>query len=218
MSGEYVVHGAPGSGSAVVEAALTLIGAPWRLVDLKEWTDVQTDPEMGRLNPLRQVPALILPSGEVMTESAAILLRLAEAHPEAGLAPSLDAPERAQFLRWMVYIPAQIYAMYWVRDVPSRLTATTEAAEVIKARTAERIADCWRMMDEQLTPAGRYLVGDDLSVLDLYLTVISRWTPRRRRFYEVAPKLSEVVRRVDAEPRLQAFWAERMPFEDGWEG
>lgn len=218
MSGEYMVHGAPGSGSAVVEATLTLIGAPWRLVDLKEWTDVQTDPEMARLNPLRQVPALVMPSGEVMTESAAILLRLSEAHPEAGLAPGPDAPGRAQFLRWMIYIPAQIYSMYWVRDVPSRLTATPEAAEIVKTRTAERIADCWRMMDEQLTPAGRYLIGDRLSVLDLYVTIVSRWTPGRRRFYEVAPKLSEVVRHVDAEPRLAAFWAERMPFEPGWEG
>jgi len=215
--GEYVVHGAPGCGSVIVEAALTLIGAPWRLVDLKNWTDVQTDPEIGRLNPQRQLPALILPSGEVMTESAAILLRLAEAHPEAGLAPAVDAPERAQFLRWMAYIPAQIYSMYWVRDVPARLTAGPEAAAVIRTRTAERIADCWRMMDDQARP-GRYVVGDTLSVLDLYVTVASRWTPRRRRFYEVAPKLAEVVRRVDAEPRLAAFWAERMPFTEGWEG
>jgi GST-like protein len=202
----------------VVEAALTLIGAPWRLVDLADWTDVQTDAEMGRLNPLRQVPAVVLPSGEVMTESAAILLYLAERHPEAALAPPPEAPGRAQFLRWMVYIPAQIYSMYWVRDVPSRLTEGPEAAEVVKARTAERIADCWRMMDAQLTPAGPYIFGDRLSALDLYVTVVSRWTPRRRRFYAAAPKLAEVVRRVDAEPRLAAFWAERMPFDEGWEG
>lgn len=214
---EYVVHGAPGSGSAAVEAALTLIGAPWRLVDLKQWTDVQTDAEMGRLNPQRQVPALVLPNGEVMTESAAILIHLADTHPEARLAPRPEAPERAQFLRWMVYIPAQIYSMYWVRDVPSRLTEGPEAAEVIRTRTAERIADCWRMMDQQANP-GRYIVGDALSVLDLYVAVVSRWTPRRRRFYEAAPKLAEVVRRVDAEPRLAAFWAERFPFDEGWEG
>ena len=42
--------------------------------------------------------------------------------------------------------------------------------------------------------------------------------PRRRRFYAEAPRLAEVVRRVDAEPRLQPFWAERFPFEPGWEG
>ena len=63
--------------------------------------------------------------------------------------------------------------------------------------TAERIADCWRMMESQLTP-GQYLLGDQLTVLDLYVAVVSRWGPRRVRFYEVAPRMAEVVKRVDA--------------------
>lgn len=86
----------------------------------------------------------------------------------------------------------------------------------IKAATADRIADCWAMMEGQLTP-GRYLLGDELSVLDLYVAVVSRWGPRRRRFYELAPRMSEVVRRVDADPRLAAFWKARFPFVEGWE-
>ena len=54
-------------------------------------------------------------------------------------------------------------------------------------------------------------------MLDLYVAVVSRWGPRRQRFYEVAPKMSEVVRRVDADPRLAAFWEARFPFVEGWE-
>lgn len=115
MASEYVVWGAKGSGSVPVEAALTLIGAPYELRDLANWYDVQTDAEAGRLNPQRQLPALVLASGEVITESAAILLYLAEAHPQARLAPPADAPERAQFLRWMIYVPAHIYSMCWAR-------------------------------------------------------------------------------------------------------
>jgi GST-like protein len=167
---------------------------------------------------MRQIPALVLPSGELMTESAAILVWLAEAHPEARLAPAPGEPGRAQFLRWMAFIAAQIYALYWVRDVPSRLAEGADAEEVIKARTLERIADCWRIMGEQVRPAGRFLLGEELSVLDLYVAVASRWSPRRTRFYAAAPRLVPVVRAVDAEPRLAAFWAARMPFEPGWEG
>ncbi len=48
----------------------------------------------------------------------------------------------------------------------------------------------------------RYLLGDRVSVLDLYVAVVSRWQPRRLRFYREAPRMAEVVRRVDAEPRL----------------
>jgi GST-like protein len=130
------------------------------------------------------------------------------------LGPTLDDPRRAQFLRWMTFIPAAIYSMFWVRDEPSRLVGEDPAAqEEIRRRTAERIAECWRVMDSQITP-GRFLLGDDLSVLDLYVAVASRWTPRRARFAVEAPGMAEVVRRVDALPALQAFWAMRFPFED----
>jgi GST-like protein len=64
-------------------------------------------------------------------------------------------------------------------------------------------------MDAQVSP-GRYILGEDLSVLDLYVTVESCWGPRRARFYQEAPKMAEVVRRVDQDPRLVALWNERL--------
>jgi GST-like protein len=217
MSGPFTIYGAKGSGSVAVEAVLQLLGVPYDLVDAPAELSEAFDEAVGAINPMKQVPALVLPSGEVMTESAAMMIALADLHPQARMAPAPTDPKRAQFLRWMVYIPAAIYSIYWVRDVPSRLAATPEAEEVIKQRTAERIAECWRIMDEQVNP-GRFILGDDLSVLDIYVAVVSRWTPKRRRFYEVAPRMSEVVRRVDAEPRLAALWGERFPFVEGWEG
>ncbi len=209
----YVVYGALGSGSVPVEAALTLIGAPYRV---EEFVTYASEAERARIaphNPMRQVPVLVTPDGETITESAAILLWLTERHPEAGLAPPPGDARRGQFLRWMAFIPAEIYSMYWVRDVPSRLVGDDAAAQAeVDRRTLERIADCWRVMEGQTRP-GRFILGDDLTVLDLYLAVVSRWRPLRRRFHEVAPRLGQVARRVDALPELQAFWAERFPFE-----
>lgn len=72
-------------------------------------------------------------------------------------------------------------------------------------------------MEGQLSP-GRFLLGDRMTMLDLYVTVVSRWRPMRRRFYIEAPRMAEVVRRIDALPELADFWATRYPFEDGWEG
>jgi GST-like protein len=217
MNGPYVVHGAAGSGSVPVEATLTLLGLAYSVVENAPWEGGAAADAVGRINPLRQVPALVLPSGELMTESAAILIHLADSHPEGRLSPAPDAPERAQFLRWMVYVPAAIYSMFWVRDEPSRLAADKAHEAVILERTAARIADCWAMMDAQVRP-GRYILGDEMSVLDLYVTMVSRWSPRRRRFYEAAPRMAEVVRRVDADPRLADLWARRAPFAAGWEG
>lgn len=217
MAKPYLVYGARGSGSVAVEAALTLLERPYKVVELAPEGDNADAEAVEKINPLRQVPAVVLPNGQLMTESAAILIHLADSHPEARLAPAPGAKGRAQFLRWMVYIPAQIYSLYWVRDVPSRLAADPKGEATILARTAARIADCWRLMDAQVEP-GRYILGSQLSVLDLYVTVLSRWQPRRMRFYEAAPKLAEVVRRVDADPRLEELWADRMPFTQGWEG
>lgn len=217
VNAAYTIYGALGSGSVPVEATLTLLGQPYAVIEAPTWEGESQQAKVAVVNPLKQIPALVTPAGETITESAAILIWLADNHPQAGLSPALDAPERAQFLRWMTFIPASIYSLFWVRDEPSRLVGDDPAMQArVKAATADRIADCWAMMESQLTP-GRYLLGDRMTVLDLYVAVISRWGPRRVRFYEVAPRMAEVVRRVDADPRLTAFWAERFPFFEGWE-
>lgn len=215
MSDRFTVYGALGSGSVPVEAALTLLGVAYDVVEGATWIDdAQILARVEKVNPLKQIPALVLPDGAIMTESAAMLIWLADSHGRLG--PGPDDPGRAQFLRWMVYVPAAIYSLFWVRDDPSRLSPDPATGELIKTRTAERILDCWRMMDGQIEP-GKFLLGDALTVLDLYVAVVSRWGAGRRRFYEVAPKMAAVVKRVDALPELEAFWAARFPFEPGWE-
>ena len=200
----FVLYGAPGSGATPVHAALTLAGVRVKVVDVAPWQGDSERDKVAGVNPMRQVPVLVLPSGEVMTESAAMLIWIADQYPAAALAPPPGDRMRAQYLRWMSFVSSAIYSLYWIRDEPSRLAPTPEGQAAILDRTAERIAQCWRLMNEQLRPEGRYLLGDQLSVLDLYVTVVSRWQPRRLRFYREAPRMAEVVRRVDAEPRLVA--------------
>jgi GST-like protein len=208
------IYGAAATGSVPIEATLTLLGLPYDLIE-----GDRDDPYAitGPVNPLRQIPTLVLPGGEVMTESAAILMWLADRYPEGGLAPAPLHRRRAAYLRWMSFVSSAIYALYWIRDDPSRLIDDKAGQAAIRERTAGRMAECWRVMDAQIRP-GAYILGDQLSVLDLYVTVLSRWGPRRRRFYAEAPNMAEVVRRVDADSRLAEFWAARFPFEAGWEG
>lgn len=212
------LFGANGSGAVAVELALTLIGQPYDLVDAYTWDedDVESGDKVLVANPMRQVPALVLPSGEAITESAAILTWLAETYPDAGLAPAAGDALRGQFLRWMSFVSSAIYALYWVKDDPSRLVPDPAGHDALTQRTLERIAYCWKMMESQVAP-GQYILGDQITVLDLYVAVVSRFKPRRRRFYEVAPRMGEIVRRVDADPRLAPVFAARMDYP-GWEG
>ncbi|MEW5685998.1 MAG: glutathione S-transferase family protein [Pseudomonadota bacterium] len=231
MSDRYILYSAIGSGGVAVEAALTLIGAPYELIEAPtfEFDDPEAGDRVLAANPMRQVPALVLPGGaasdaaagaagggEVLTESAAILIRLGELHPEAGLAPGLDDPRRGAFLRWMSFVGSQIYAHFWLKDDPSRLVADATLHPDVNRRIEARILDCWQVMERGTAP-GRYILGDELTVLDLYVAVVSRFRPRRQHFYAAAPRLGEVARRVDEDPRLAAFWAERYPFFEGWD-
>ena len=210
------LYGAPASGSVAVEATLTLLGIPFRVIDAETWVDVKARDKVAPANPLRQVPALIFPDGEIMTESAAILLHFADLHPESNLAPAVTDPRRRAFLRWMTYVSTSIYSLYWLKTDPGRIGFARadheRAVDAVHAVVSER----WKLMDAQISP-GTYLLGDTMSVLDIYVTVISRFGPWRNRFYEAAPGLTPIVKRVDADPRLQHFWERRFPFDEGWE-
>ena len=94
----YTVYGFPRSGSCTVELALAAIGVHYERREVDIRADAQRDAAYAALNPHRKIPAVRTPEGELLTESVAILLTLAERHPEAGLLPTMPA-ERAQALR-----------------------------------------------------------------------------------------------------------------------
>ena len=102
------VYGAQASGSVAVEAALTLLDIPHKLIEGATWADASARERVAGANPMRQIPTIVYPSGEVMTESAAILIDLADRHPAARLAPSVDDERRRQFLRWMFFVSASV--------------------------------------------------------------------------------------------------------------
>ena len=216
MDSRYILYGARGSGSVAVEATLALLGVDHDVQDLAVLSDPAISDALAQINPMRQLPALVLPSGELMTESAAILIWLADNHPQGRLSPPVGDARRAAFLRWMAFVSAAIYALFWIFDEPSRMTDGPAGQTQIKQRIEGRLAQCWATMEAQIDP-GAFLMGDDISVLDLYVTVISRWEPGRRRFYEVAPRMGEIVRRIDTDARLADLWARRFPFKPGWE-
>ncbi|MBW8847786.1 MAG: glutathione S-transferase family protein [Burkholderiales bacterium] len=204
------LYGAQASGSVAVEAALTLLGLPYTLIEGATWAEEAARDRVATSNPMRQIPTLVLPDGEVMTESAAILIYLADLDPAAGLAPAPADPLRRQFLRWMLYVSSAIYSLHWIKPDVGRIGAPQSARDSVVEAVHERIAFCWANMDSQLAP-GDYLLGDELTVLDLYVAVVSRFGPWRERFYEVAPRMTAAVHRVDADPRLAALWAARFP-------
>ncbi len=202
----YTLLHSKGCGSAIVEACLELSGLPYAVEELP-----YNEPGPGRdrllaINPLGQVPALILPGGGVMSESAAMVLHLADSAPDAGLGPRAGDPTRPDFLRWLVFLVAAIYPNFTYGDEPARYVSGDGAAKELRATTDAYAQRCWRMV-EAGTLADPWFLGRELSALDLYLAVMTRWRPRRPWFAEHCPRVHAVAARADGEPRLAGVWA-----------
>src|ERR1700751_3877301 len=187
----YTLYGKKGSGSATTQAALELIGAPYRVIETASWEPNDAFPELLKVNPLGQIPTLLLPDGSVLSESAAILIHLGSAHPESGVLPR-DLRARAQAVRGMVFIAANCYAAISVIDFPERWCADADNDEVLKERirggTRARLHKHWEMFAD-LFPARPYLSGADLGALDIHAAVVSKWSGARKHLEAARPAL-----------------------------
>src|SRR6266513_2336480 len=103
MAMEYVLYYSPGAASMAVHWMLIELAVSFeaRLVDIE--AGVQHSQGYLRLNPAGRVPTLVI-DGAPYGESTALLMLLAERHPDALLAPAPGAPIRAEWLQHMVYL------------------------------------------------------------------------------------------------------------------
>jgi GST-like protein len=194
-----------GCGSAMVEAAFALAGQPLELVAASRWEGKENLPALERVNPLGQVPTLVWPDGTVQTESAAILIETALRFPDAGLLPQRPGA-RATALRWLAFLPANIYAAYNPHDFPGRwLDDESQHAALVEGAT-RRIEANWRIVETQFVPVGPFAFGDRPGALDIAVAVMSRWTPGREWFAAECPRLRRMVDAVDAHPALAPVW------------
>jgi len=200
----YTLYGFKGSGSASVECALERTGAPYRIVEAASWENNDALAELARVNPLKQIPTLRLPDGGILTESAAILIHLAFAFPDAGLLPRAPAA-RDEAIRGLVYIAANCYPCITILDYPERFTsATDEAARTaIRDGTRARLHHHWDLFADQF-PArdGGFLGGDRPGALDLYAAVVTHWGKARQHALEARPAFADLLARIDAHPTV----------------
>jgi glutathione S-transferase len=157
-------------------AALAEIGVDYELVLVGFDTPTDADDEYRRLNPWGRVPTLV--DGDlVLTESAAIMLHLADTHPEAHLLPPLGTRERARAYRWLVYLTNTVQAGLMRLIYPERYTTDPGGADGVRALEAAELGRHFDWIDSQLTGRDR-LVGDDRGAADLYLFMLTRWGRR----------------------------------------
>jgi GST-like protein len=188
-------------GSIIAELAMALAGLHCTTTDIPYLKDGPGRERLLSLNPLGQVPTLVLENGTVMTESAAIVLYVNDLVPEAGLLPPVGAPDRAAVLNRFIWLVAAIYPTFTYGDDPGRWTLAGEASHALRHRTDAHREALFRGWERDFG-AGPFARGNDIGALDCYLVAMTAWRPRRDWFAAQTPRLMQAADEAAAHPAL----------------
>jgi len=202
----YIIHGARGSGSSIVEAACAEIGADYEVRDLDVRGEEQRGGAYASLNPQRKLPTLEVDGSEIITESVAILLTLDERHRDAGLLPAPGSRQRAQALRWMLFLATELYPIVEIIDYPERFAPSGEGADAVRKRATEIWHERWLVVESNLA-GSPYAVDSGFSATDLYIAVISRWDLKDTWRRDHLPNVEALTAAVRVRPATAPVWA-----------
>jgi len=194
----YTLYYAPGTASMAVHWALIEMGVPFKAVSLDFEAGEQKRASYLKLNPAGRVPTLVV-DGEAHSESAALLMLLAERHPGAQLAPPPGDPRRAKWLETMVFLantvsPAMRDWFYADKD------GDPAGAAAVRDLARRRIEGAWARLDFDLGDGRRYLMGEEPGAVDFLAAMLMRWSRNMVKPASEWPALRPYAARMAALP------------------
>jgi glutathione S-transferase len=167
MSDSIVFYHNPMSRGRIVHWMLEEVGAPYDVKLVRFDRKEHKSPEFLAVNPMGKLPAIVH-RGVVVTEAAAICAYLADAFPQARLAPEPTDPKRGTYLRWLFFgagclEPALVDRMFSRPQVERPSTLGYGNYE-----------DTINALEKALTP-GPYILGEAFSAADVYVGSSIGW-------------------------------------------
>ncbi|HEX9140480.1 MAG TPA: glutathione S-transferase family protein [Steroidobacteraceae bacterium] len=197
----YTLYYSPGTASFAVHWMLIHIGAAFELVEVNLEAKEQRSAQYLALNPSGHVPTLLI-AGKPRTECAALLMMLAERHPEARLAPVIGDPDRDIFLQSMFYLANTVqpaFRMWFYADE----MAGVENVAATKFRAQAKIETALLRLDTLFTDGRRFLAGEDLTAVDFLATMLMRWSRNMTCSAMRYDHLADYLRRMWTIPSLR---------------
>lgn len=196
----YRLYYSPGSASMAVHWMLIELGVPFELELVDFASQAQKSPQYLARNPSGRVPTLEI-DGVPYGESTALLMILAERHPESGFAPEPSEPDRAAYLELMVLLANNLLpaarAFFYPEDFPG-------AEDEVKDHARRRIETVFARLDDRLSDGRNFILGSQLTAADFLITVACRWSRKLPRPAETWPHLASYVSRMKQRHGLQA--------------
>lgn len=194
----YTLYYSPGTASMVVHLALLEIGVPHRLEKIDFDRDAQHDAGYLRLNPRGQVPTLVI-DGKPYFESAALLMILAERHPEARLAPPPASSLRPDWYQWIAFFTNALAPTFRYWFYPPDL-GSQEHPPAVHEALRRKIEESWSLVDGHLAANGPYMLGAEFSGVDLLALMYMRWSRNMPRPATEWPALGRLAGLMRARP------------------
>ena len=183
------------------------LGVPFESVIVNQMTGEHRKPEFLKLNPAGKLPVLV--DGDlVLTESVAIVLYLAEKHPEKGFIPR-DLADRARLYKWLLFAATELEQPVWRI---ARHTAVYPPERRLPAEVALAQEDFKEMASiaEAHMTGREFVVGPTVTVADFVLAYTLDMANEARvldPFTELRRYLAEMHRRPNAPPTIAAAFA-----------
>ena len=206
----YKLYWSASSGAMTPQALLEEIGADYEKIVIDIDKGEHQSAEFLAVNPMAQIPALVLPDGTLMTETAAIALQIVDRHPEAKLAPEPGSALRAHFLRWLFFLASNLYPTNIRFYYADRYTSESDDPSAVEGVKRAAQAEIDRQFDviEDVLDAGPYLLGETFSAVDIYLWMLIEWHPDPTRLSAQCPRVNTLAELVRARPAVARIAAE----------
>lgn len=196
---------APATCALASHIALEQAGADYRIERVDFKTTQQRSPEYLKLNPKGRVPALVTEHG-VLTETPAILLYIAQRHPQAALAPFDDPWALAQLNSFCSYLCSTVHVSHAHGRRGARWADDPAAWESMKAKVPQTVGDGFSMIETEYFK-GPWVMGERYTIADPYLYTLATWMEGDGVDPARFPKVAEHRARMAALPAVQKVLA-----------
>ena len=192
---------APHTCALASHIALEQAGADYETVRVDFSREEQRKPEYLAINPKARVPALITERG-ILTETPAILLYISQLYPKARLAPLDDIFALAQAQAFNSYLCATLHVAHAHRMRGYRWADDQAAIEAMQRKVPQSVGDCYALIEREMLQ-GPFVLGERLSICDIYLFTIAQWIEGDRVDTTHLPKVLDHRRRMSEHPAVK---------------
>lgn len=203
----YQFYNLEGTRSVAAHMVLEEAGVPYRLHRIDISSREHRTPEFLRINPRGLIPALVSDTGEVVCETAAIMLYVADRHRLCELAPLPGEPGRGALLDWIIYLAGDLQDPAKRLAYTHRYSADPGHAPGIREQALKTMRERWHIVDDHLEKSGPYHLGERFSLADIYMLVTAAWF-RGDRSLEELPAVKRCYDLVAARPKIAPIQAE----------